>query len=97
MINRVGKLQLGLTPYPPLLEERGDKSPFLAHFQKISQARNWGEKGNFSPPLLKERGLGGEAQLQLITTLNICKTEYKYFIIQFYTKRTYNYNKMKRF
>ena len=36
-------------------------------------------------------------KLQLITTLNICKTEYKYFIIQFYTKQTYNYNKMKRF
>ena len=36
-------------------------------------------------------------KLQLITTLNICKTEYKYFIIQFYTKRTYNYNKMKCF
>ena len=54
---------MGLTPYPPLLEERGDKSPFLAHFQEISQARNWGEKGNFSPPLLKERGLGGEAQI----------------------------------
>ena len=52
----------GLTPYPPLLEERGDKSPFLAHFQEISQARNWREKGNFIPPLLKERGLGGEAQ-----------------------------------
>ena len=57
----------GLTPSPLSLRRGGDKSPFLAHFQEISQARNWGEKGNFNPPLLKERGLGGEAQLQFIT------------------------------
>ena len=67
-------------PSPLSLRRGGDKSPFLAHFQEISQARDWGEKGNFSPPLLKERGLGGEAQLQFI-------------IIYFYTlQSTYNHD-----
>lgn len=54
---------------------------------------NWG----LSPtPSQLGRGGGGEVERpQFIITLNICKTKYKYFIIQFYTKQTYIYSKMK--
>ena len=53
-------------PNPLSLRRGGTSHLFLLIFRKYLKQETGEEKGNFSPPLLKERGLGGEAQLQLI-------------------------------
>ena len=72
--NTIGKIYVRASPPNPLSLRRGGlKFPFLPSFLLEIFPENEQEKVTCPPPLLKERGLGGEAQLQFIYCLLMCK------------------------